>query len=171
MPQKSDRSAISATNFELSQRKVLNKSDTSTQTVQKTTANEDITFPTLPVDAGNSGKTAVDHEPIRTTSHDDQYSVPPNTSLKLDTASANSLASILQQLQVLTEGLKHSPLQTPAKNLQHPQMELGEGSLIRFKRHREIAILYERLADLHREEANEFLLPQEKTLINNLTEH
>ncbi|KAI0895985.1 hypothetical protein F4806DRAFT_496110 [Annulohypoxylon nitens] len=170
-PQKSDRAAKSATNLELGLMKVPNNDDTSTQTVQRTTTNEDITLPTPPVDAGNSGKTVVDHEPIRTTSHDDQASVPPTMSLKPDTASANSLTNILQQLQVLTEGLKHSPLQTPTQKLQHPQIELSEGSLVRFKRHREIVILYERLADLHREEANEFLLPQEKTLIKNLTEH
>ncbi|RSL41834.1 hypothetical protein CEP54_015700 [Fusarium duplospermum] len=65
-----------------------------------------------------------------------------------DTVVVDLLTGIMQQLQQLTAGMQ----QTYGHGT-----DSERGSMARLRRHREIAGLYERLAELHREEAKEYL--------------
>jgi hypothetical protein len=88
-----------------------------------------------------------------TTNHDHQAQAVPRTSTP-GAVVADLLTGITQQLRLVTGGLQQGSSQLPTQ----PPLK---GSMLRVRRHREMAALYERLAELHREEAKEFLPPEE----------
>lgn len=94
-----------------------------------------------------------DNAPATSVSHQDQLAVPSPAASSPDTVVVDLLTGITQQLQQLTVGMQQTHGQSTDSN---------RGSMARLRRHRQIAALYERLAELHREEAKEYFLPDER---------
>lgn len=86
----------------------------------------------------------VDTTPSHRQNHDYKQPEEPSTT----EATLTSLLAAIAQSQLRTEGSSQLP-------------RASEASMLRVRRHREIAALFERLGELYREEAKEFLPPDE----------